>query len=851
MIYQDFDLWIDSNGNNRYLIRAEAHTAARGEFRLDTAAYETLINTAGDVERTSVKTSGEDLFNRIFQEEVGRLYQQCIGRAIDREAGIRLRVRISEERLAEIPWELMLDGKHFLGASTKTAVVRYLPGIMPPLEITAPVNVLVLGPQAMGAVSAAEDIAKTLSGLGPVIAPHFKPSDLTPAAIRDALRERECHIVHFVAGIRQSETGEPRLALDGGVSSDLGAGAFDLFFDGSHPTKLVILHAVAGDALPTASALFPIATGLVSDCVPAVVAFRHPLGDASARVFVRELYRSLCNSDERGRIDSAVACARRSLCQQFQDRIDFIAPALFTRSASGTIFTLPSEKPDLKSVRQLHTAQTVVEVHDANRQLLKQREFKAAPEEKAQIKQEIDAQEAATKPTEDQIRRWRRKVIIRGALLALVIFVACWVGLFGVLNLHDYAERQFMSVMDSSIEKPIAPELRMITIKEGEENRGFDVLRNEDPEWRKNYAKLIRDLADAGAKTIVLDVWFENKQLTDKGTEATALLAAAIDYAQREKHVGVIAAVKTGADGRILTEMPDQLKVLANHVGDVTNLRRQKWSKLIREVRLATASPSISSSGCAAGETTVLPSLPLLAVMDFQGSKQSCLSADQTEIRLRDNSQNLIKVLPVFTRYSRSGETLMVNKLDITPASRISDFGKPIEQIYNDNKALTKPGDYSKSIVVIGVTKQGECFGPDDRDIWCVTDSEPGDRNGKRFGIEIQANVISNLLTGTYINPVSTSVDLLLIAFMVGLGVLFQTVGSKWLTEPIAIPIPFTRTEVPVPVMLLVVTAIYLFLIFIAYQKSRLLFSNAPYHILALVIGYFMMRRMRKRLGLK
>ncbi|HEY5837899.1 MAG TPA: CHASE2 domain-containing protein [Pyrinomonadaceae bacterium] len=859
MIYRDFDLWIDSDGNNRCLIRAEAPTAAQGEFRLDETAYDVLINTAATAEKTSVKSAAEDLFNHTFPAEVGRLYQQCVGGAVERDVGIRLRLRTNTERVAEIPWELMSDGKHFLGASTKTVVIRYLPGVVPPLEIKPLVNVLILSPQESGATSVAATIADALREFEPMVAVHFKPGELTSTAIRDALRERKYQIVHFVAPVRYSETREPRLAIDGDVGSELDADAISLFFEGDHPTKLVILNSVASDVTSNPGTLFPIAARLVTDSLPAAVAFRHPLNELAARLFARELYLSLCRGDDHGRVDVAVACARRSLCQQFPNRIDFIAPVVFTRSGSGKIFSFPDEKKaTVESVRQLHTAQTVVDTHDANREIFEQQKNDAGPEEKAQIQEQIDAESAAAKPTAEQIRRWRKKVIIRSALATLGILAACWIGLFGVLNLDEYLERKFVSFMDSSIEKPIAPQLRMITIKEGEKNGNFEVLQGEDAKWRANYAKLIRDLAQAGAKTIVLDVFFDNKQLTPEENEATDKLLAAVSYAQQPKQIGeqtkqtgVIAAVKT-EQGKIVTEMPDQLKQLfAGYRGDASNLRRQWWSRLIREVRLATVSPDVSAAGCADGETAVLPSLPLLAVMHFRGATKACLGADQNEIRVRDDSQNLIKSVPVFSRYSRSGETLMVNKLDLTPASKISDFSKPIEKLYNDQQTLARPGDYADSIVVIGVTRQGECFGPDERDIWCVTDSEPGERNGKRFGVEIQANVISNLLTDIYINPVSISVDLLLIALMVGLGVVFQTVGRSWLNEPIAIPIPGTNSSVPIPVLLFVVSGIYLFLIFVAYQKSRLLFSNAPYHILALVVSYYMMRRLRKRLALK
>jgi CHASE2 domain-containing sensor protein len=235
--------------------------------------------------------------------------------------------------------------------------------------------------------------------------------------------------------------------------------------------------------------------------------------------------------------------------------------------------------------------------------------------------------------------------------------------------------------------------------------------------------------------------------------------------------------------------------------------------------------------------------------MHFGGATHACLNAYENEINLRNDSQNVIKSVPVFSTYSIGGETLMVNKLDVTPAARIGDFSKSIVDIYNSNNVLAKPGDYANSIVVIGIMRQGACFGADAQDIWCVSDAEPGDRAGKRYGVEIQANVISNLLTNTYIKPVPLSADVILIVFMILLGVGVQMVGPGWLADPIPIPIPWTDAKVPIPLLLFVVTAIYLFVMVIAYQRARLLFPNAAYHLTALIISYFMMRRMLKQLG--
>jgi CHASE2 domain-containing sensor protein len=849
MLYQDFDLWIDSDGNNRYLIRAEAHTAARGGFVFDPTTQQSLINITGTENRHSLELLATELFNRVFQGEAGRLYQQSLGRVIDRELGLRMRLRTTAAPDGEVPWELMFDGKHFVGASTKTLLIRHLPGITPPLKIEPPVNALILGPQIAGGSAKGEIIRETLREFEPIIAAQFKPCDLTPGAIRDALEEHDHHIVHFAGTL---QTGEP---VDAAGSAQMDPGSVSLLFEPHSSTKLVIFDPFVNESPAGVGNLFLISDRLVSDSLPAVVALRNPLSEPAAQLFVRAFYRSLCSSDEHGRVDVAIGCARRSLCERFPQSIAFISPVLFTRSASGTIFTYgnQSEKP-VESVRQLHTTQAVVDTHAANQEILEQQKAVAAPEQQAQIQEQIETENEAAKASKDRIRNWRKRVVVRGAVLTLAIFAACWVGLFGVLNLNKYLERKFVSYMDASIDKPIAPEVRVVTINEGD-NGTFGVLKEEDPKWRANYAKLIRDFADAGARTIVLDIFFKNRQLSPDEAEATDKLAAAVKYALDEKHVGVIVGVTTEQKnlaelGKIKTELPGQMKdLLADYRGDANVLLQERQTLLVREIRLGTVSPGFS--GCPGSETAVLPSLSLLAVMNFRGAKRACLSPNQSEITLRDAFQNPVISVPVFSNYSRGDETLMVNKLDVTPAPRISDFSKPIERLYNPSNVLADPGWCAGCILIVGVKREGGCFGPAERDVWCVSDSEPGERNGKRFGVEIHANVISNLLTGTYVNPVPITIDLLLIVLMIGLGIGFQFAGPGWLAEPLQIPIPWTDTKVPIPLLLFVVTAIYLLLMYSAYQRWRLLLPNAAYHITALIISYFMTRRMRKRLGLR
>ena len=134
--------------------------------------------------------------------------------------------------------------------------------------------------------------------------------------------------------------------------------------------------------------------------------------------------------------------------------------------------------------------------------------------------------------------------------------------------------------------------------------------------------------------------------------------------------------------------------------------------------------------------------------------------------------------------------------------------------------------DYAGKIVVVGYEREE-------------------DKHGDRFGVEIQASAISNLLTGGYFEPLRRSYHYLVIALMIGIGALLNTRFWKWMRWNIPFELPVIKKQVQVPFSLLLVALLYLAIAFIAYKQKRIIF-NFNYHLLALVLGYWIAGWTRK-----
>ena len=142
--------------------------------------------------------------------------------------------------------------------------------------------------------------------------------------------------------------------------------------------------------------------------------------------------------------------------------------------------------------------------------------------------------------------------------------------------------------------------------------------------------------------------------------------------------------------------------------------------------------------------------------------------------------------------------------------------------------------EFKNTIVFIGYDTIG--------DTAAVIQGEP------RSGVEIHANVVSNILNNVYSWELPVLAQLLIIAVMVALGVLLQTHLKKFLPADFQLELPYLP-KVRLPILLTLTIVLYLLVTYLVYSRSRVRW-DASYHIAALLFGYWLVAIFRRQLRL-
>jgi hypothetical protein len=236
--YLDFDLLIRRT-ESRY--RAQVVSSPAGEASTDFAApfsdleLENFVLRVGrrrrgtrrrdSPEMEAVRSVGKRLYEAVFSDGVRDCWAGSLSRAQARNAGLRLRLRISDApELNNVPWEYLFNPSQnqFLSLSEYTPLIRYLdlPQRIRPLTIDAPLEILVMisSPNDhIGLDVEAEwaQLNKALAGLidsGQVRVKRLAEPRL--AALQRELRGASYHVLHFIGhGEFDAEKEEGALVL--------------------------------------------------------------------------------------------------------------------------------------------------------------------------------------------------------------------------------------------------------------------------------------------------------------------------------------------------------------------------------------------------------------------------------------------------------------------------------------------------------------------------------------------------------------------------------------------------------------------------------------------------------------
>lgn len=434
---------------------------------------------------------------------------------------------------------------------------------------------------------------------------------------------------------------------------------------------------------------------------------------------------------------------------------------------------------------------------------------------KAAPGQVTTAQSASKRLVNRRLRQWRWPILISALLLlSVLVLLFAWLRLFNVVGIDDYVQDQLVSRLDTKLDKRFdVKDISLILVDENAQPT--PPSGKADSSHRKYHAELIAALSQAGAKVIVFDLWFDRDSPDDEN------LAKAIAQAEERGTV-----VLMGLDPRVGESQytPRALRTLQKNHRRIAYTGGPIDATNIWQVKLAEHSPN---SDMGFTDQPVVPSLILEAAQRFIARDRQVnyfYNPVHDQIRVRDNKGQIIESIPV-----SDALLFLVQMVGNQEEGEVSFYHDVYAELKNPDY-LTK---FSNKIVLVGY-QVGDDFQT---------------ASGKRYGVEVIANAVSNILLHIYIKPPSLVYHYSIILLMIALGALLPLRFSEWMSYTFPVKLPLVD-KMPIPIALLGVTIFYIFIAILAYKLGRTLF-NMAYHIAALFLSYFLVSAVRSRLGFK
>jgi TPR repeat protein len=291
---------------------------------------------------------GEQLFEALFQGETLEVLSRTESAAramVDTGVRIRLSMNLAAEGMAEVaslPWELMRRrNQQALVVSVQTPVVRAFdtpkPIILQPLTGKLRILALVANPTGTASLNLADErarISKIWSTLDNVEVDFVRPVE---DELLNHLAEHQYHVVHYM-GHGDFDAGAGGLLMlereDGSARPVSGENFAAWLAD--EPLRLVFLNACNTGTTGDHLGLHPfagVASALIRNGVPAVVAMQFPISDAAAIIFAQTFYQRIAQGFP---VDAAASDGRKRLLTS--DGAEWATPVLYMRAPDGHLF---------------------------------------------------------------------------------------------------------------------------------------------------------------------------------------------------------------------------------------------------------------------------------------------------------------------------------------------------------------------------------------------------------------------------------------------------------------------------------------------------------------------------------
>jgi CHASE2 domain-containing sensor protein len=766
--YQNLDLIISDGPPGAYPVHARGpgSRSATGTLALDPADADLRAALARIEQRRTdsrfLIAFGGDLHARLFTDAVGRLFDACYDEARAEPAtGLRLRLAITPPALAALPWEFLYHAREraYLATLVQCPVVRFLPDERRARSLVAssPLRMLVCIsdlPPPYPQLDAARERADLLDALGALVDRQvrvdFVQGAVTEQELVDALgHEYDCF--HFI-GHGDFADGKGQLLLcgeDGGVAA-LDDDAVATLFRNATTLKLAFLNACKGATRSGTDLAAGLGPRLIGVGLPAVVAMQYAVQDPAAVLFAREFYRCLFRGDNRGMVDYAASHARARLARHFGAHRDLGTPVVFLRAEDGLVFDVPAT-PRLWPGSRIDAADRAEQAALALRQ-----EADALSHDDPRRSQLLTQQEAARR----ELRRLRRVGV--SAIFGMgIAFVALWAAALDRLDLGF--ERYTGHLGKALLAAPLHEALQMVVVTPQHEEKMGALL---GAGWRASHARLVRRLADAGARAVVFDMTFH-----EPGSQDATLAAAVRAAALREPPMRVVLGYTEMFRG-----VPHVPKTLATSGARfaITCYGRTEGAEWARSLPLAVRRH----------DGAVWPALPLAAYTaysDLTLERGEVIAGGSHELVLHDPAQRRTQRVPysllaagsadsqcaAISRGDQSIELLLTHP----PIETLRDPQRRIDYLrVLDAEPAELAARFRDRLVLVGAAVERDDF-------------ETSAGAQRRFGFELYASAINDLLRGRALARAATPWQLAVLVLMALAGAataLFAGAGQPW-----------------------------------------------------------------------
>lgn len=309
---------------------------------------------------------GEALFEALFPDNVYSSLREHYGK-LQADQVLRLELDLDEAHLpqvAALPWELlrapMGTGHPAVNWCTDLKVVlsrrRLLDNPALPITLTEPLRIqlVVSAPQDkdLGTVEYESVLAalQTLARDHPreIAAPPPPLFNPTLTTLEQEVETQKPHVVHFIGHGRLKRLRKQQVAQ----LAFVGPGKTAVWEDdesvgdvlGKHQIAMVLLQACESGAAGSAEAFVGVASQIVQQNVPVVIAMQFPITNDAAVAFAETFYERLGVLEP---VDMAAQKSRRVLRQKYKNSRDYAAPVLYMRVRDGQLFS-PGKLPEQK-----------------------------------------------------------------------------------------------------------------------------------------------------------------------------------------------------------------------------------------------------------------------------------------------------------------------------------------------------------------------------------------------------------------------------------------------------------------------------------------------------------------------